>query len=67
MEIKEGKTVIIKERMCYENVSEPVRLRLAPEHVMKVTRGSGRDGISIKAPDFPKVSKLSVLRGGAIL
>ena len=62
MRIKKGKIVIVKERTCYEEVSESVRLRLAPDHVIKVMRGSGRDYISIKAPDSIEVSRLSVLR-----
>ena len=62
LRIEKGKMVITRERTCYENVSDSVRLRLAPEHVIKVIRGSGRDYISIKAPDFTKVSRLSVLR-----
>ena len=59
---KKGKTVIVKERTYYENVPEAVKFRLALDHVIKVIRGSGRDYISIKAPDFTKVSRLSVLR-----
>ena len=33
---QKSKMVIIEERTCYENVPEPVRLRLAPEQVIKV-------------------------------
>ena len=60
--VKKGKIVIIKKRTWYENASEAVRLRFAPEHVTKVMGGSGRENISVKAPYFSKVSRLSVLR-----
>ena len=59
---EKGKMVILQKRTCYGRVPEYVRLSPAPNHAIKVVRESLRDYIGPKAPEFTKVSKLSVLR-----